>query len=126
MIRRQFPAVAIRRRVEPMGGADMPAQRRASKSAIEAHHVVTPHRATDRNCRRSRLLRRRDAPEAVERSIHLGNQPGELIDADFVMPHIAADNARDQPRIDLISVVLRHRSRPGESCCTIIPHAPIF
>jgi hypothetical protein len=56
---------------------------------------------------------RRDAAETAEDSIHLGNEPGELIDADLVMPHIAPDNARDEMRIDpMCRVVLFHRCRP--------------
>jgi hypothetical protein len=78
----------------------MPAQRQGAKSAIEAHHVVTPHRTPDRDCRRPRLLGLCDVPETTEGSMYLGNEPGELIDADPVTPHVAADNARDEARID--------------------------
>jgi len=50
--------------------------------------------------------------------MHLGNQPGELIEADPVMPHIAGDNAFDEPRIELsCCAVLFHRSRPQCGFC---------
>jgi hypothetical protein len=56
---------------------------------------------------------RRDAAETAEDSIHLGNEPGELIDADLVMPHIAPDNARGEMRIDpMCRVVLFYLSAP--------------
>lgn len=100
MVCRQFPAIAIRRGFESMSDPDMPPQHHAAITAIEAHHIVPLHRALDRNRRRSRLLGRCDAPETAERSMHLGDEPGELIAADLVMPHIAADNARDETRID--------------------------
>jgi hypothetical protein len=48
-------------------------------AAFEAHHVVMLHRATDRDRRRSHLLGRCDVPEAAEGSLHLGNEPGELL-----------------------------------------------
>jgi hypothetical protein len=34
-------------------------------------------------------------PETAERSMHLGNQSHELVGPDLVMPHVAADDARD-------------------------------
>jgi hypothetical protein len=40
-------------------------------------------------------------PETAERSMHLGNQSHELVGPDLVMPHVAADDARDPIRIDL-------------------------
>jgi len=84
-----------------MSDPDMLAQDHSVKSAIEAYHVVTLHRPTDRNRRRPRLLRWRRAPETGERSTDLDDQPDELIDTDLVMPRICGDNARDEMRIDL-------------------------
>jgi hypothetical protein len=78
-----------------MSDAYMPAQRQATMTAIEAHDVVALHRTPDRDYRCPCLFRRRCAPQIAEGSTHLSDQPGELIDADLMMPYIATDNSRD-------------------------------
>jgi hypothetical protein len=112
MIHQQFPARAIRRRFKPVSDADMLAQHHAAITALKAHHIVTLHRAPDRYYRDPRLLRPRDTAQTTKRSMYLGDQSRELINADLVMPQIALDNPRDEPRIELTGgVILCHRAR---------------
>ncbi len=77
-------------------------QHDAVKSAIEADHIVPVHRAPDPNRRHPPFSRRLNASETGEGSIRLGNEPSELTDADLVAPLIAADDARDETRIELM------------------------
>ena len=122
MIRRQFPAGAIRRGFEPMSDADMPAQHLAAEAAVETDHIVPLHRAPDLNRRRPRCFRQRDVPETGERSLHFDNEARELIDADLVMLHIAADNARDETRINLsCRATSCHRARPVDRAALLYP-----
>ncbi len=122
MIRRQFPARAIRRGFEPMSDANMPAQHLAAEAAVETDHIVLLHRAPDRHRRRPPFFRRRRAPETGERSPHFGNEARELIDADLVMLHIVTDNARDETRINLsCRATLCHRTRSVYRAALLYP-----
>src|SRR5712691_8017445 len=122
MIRRQFPARAIRRGFEPMSDADVPAQHLAAEAAVETDHIVLLHRAPDRNRRRRRFFRRRGAPETGKRSPHFNNEARELIDADLVMLHIVTDNARDETRINLsCRATLCHRTRSVYRAALLYP-----
>jgi hypothetical protein len=85
---------------EAVGDPQMAAEHLRAISALEANDVILLDRASDRNRRLRRLLRRSGMPKTGERPMHLDDQSCELVDRDLVMPHIAADDLRDLIRID--------------------------
>src|SRR5690242_7846959 len=101
VIRWQFPAVAVIGHFEIMGDPKMTAENPGAILALEENDVIRLHRASNRNRRHQRLFHQWRMPETAERSMHLGNQSHELVGPDLVMPHVAADDARDPIRIDL-------------------------
>jgi hypothetical protein len=96
MIGSQIPAVTIFVDAEPVLHPQMPAQHSGAKPALEAHHILGAHRLPDRHRRMARLRHGCGAlPKASKGSVHLADQAHELAWFDLVMPHVAADNARD-------------------------------
>lgn len=109
MIRRQFPAAAVRRRFEPMRHAQMPAQHLAAKPTFEANDMVALHRSLDRDRRLQRDRCRRALAEATERAMHCRNQSRNLIDGDTILRDITTDDLRNQDRINLLrTAVIGH------------------
>ena len=96
MIGSQIPAGTIFVDGEPVLYPQMPAQHSGAKPALEAHHILGAHRLPDRHRRMARLRHRWGAlPKAAQGSVHLADQAHKLARFDLVMPHVAADNARD-------------------------------
>ena len=59
--------------------------------------------------------RQRVLPKAGKRAMHLLDQFDELLGSELMMPHIAADNARD-----LMEIAFRCRGFIGHVCSLII------
>ena len=96
MVRRQFPAGAVGSGFEAVSGPQVPAEHLGAIPALEADDMILLDRAPDRHGWLGLFLRRgHSAPESGEPAMHLGNQAGELVGPDLVMPDITADDARD-------------------------------
>jgi hypothetical protein len=85
---------------EAVGDPQMAAEHLRAIPALEANDVILLDRASDRNRRLRRLLRRCGTPETGEHPMHLHDQSCELVGRDLVMPYIAADDFRELIEID--------------------------